>query len=206
VFATSLNYGGICLDPPGTLSVRMDSIGTAHAWPTGAAQDRRAWLEILAYDADNQIVFHTGTLPDGTPLPDGMDPEQLDDPNLFGLWDRAVKDDGSPAHLFWEIARIDSQTSQLLRPPVTLDKNSPMFDHSSTAMFHVEGVAPMIDHIAARIRIRPLSYGLLEELKAQGDLAADAVTVVPTLDILGTQHTWQNDPTTWQPGTRCSRH
>jgi hypothetical protein len=205
-FASNVNYGGICLDPTGVLSVRMDSIGTAHSWPTGAAQDRRAWLEVLAFDSMNNVVFHTGTLDDGKPLPDGMDPEDLHDPKLFGLWDRAVKDDGSPAHLFWEIARIDSQTSQLLRPPVTLDKNSPMFDHSSTAMFHVEGVAPTIARITARIRIRPLSYGLLAELKAQGDLAADAVTVVPTLDILGTQHTWQNDPTTWQPGTRCSRH
>ncbi|HEX3757065.1 MAG TPA: multiheme c-type cytochrome [Kofleriaceae bacterium] len=203
VFATSLNYGGICLDPPGTLSVRMDSIGTAHAWPTGAAQDRRAWLEILAYDADNQIVFHTGTLPDGTPLPDGMDPEQLDDPNLFGLWDRAVKDDGTPAHMFWDIAQT---TPQLLKPPVTLDKNSKLFDHSSTQPFHVEGVFTRIDHITARIRIRPLSYGLIADLVGSGDLPAGAVTTLPTLDILGTQHTWQADPATHQMGTNCSKH
>jgi hypothetical protein len=135
-----------------------------------------------------------------------MDPEQLADPDLFGLWDRAVKDDGSPAHMFWDIARIDSQTSQLLRPPVTLDKNSPLFDHSSTATFHVEGVVSSIDHITARIRIRPLSYGLIADLVGSGDLAADAVPRLPTLDILGTQHTWQADPATHQPGTRCSRH
>jgi hypothetical protein len=206
LFATNINYGGICVDPPGVLSVRMDSIGTAHSWPTGAAQDRRAWLEVVAFDAANQVVFHTGTLADGAPLPDGMDPEQLADPDLFGLWDRAVKDDGSPAHMFWDIARIDSQTSKLLRPPVTLDKNSPLFDHSSTAMFHVEGVVSAIDHITARLRIRPLSYGLIADLVGSGDLAADAVPRLPTLDILGTQHTWTNDSATWQPGTRCSRH
>jgi hypothetical protein len=206
VFATNLQYGGICVDPPGVLSVRMDSIGTAHDWPTGAAQDRRAWLEVVAFDAMNNVVFHTGTLADGTPLPDGMDPEQLADPNLFGLWDRAVKDDGSPAHMFWDIARIDSQASQLLRPPVTLDKNSPQFDHSSTAMFRVEGVLTSIDHITARIRIRPLSYALLADLVGSGDLATGAVTRLPTLDILGTQHTWQKDVATHQPGTNCSRH
>jgi hypothetical protein len=207
-FATNVNYGGICLEPTGVLSVRMDSIGTAHSWPTGAAQDRRAWLEVVAFDASGAVVFHTGTVDDGkgTPLPDGMDPEDLRDPNLFGLWDRAVKDDGSPAHMFWDIAKIDSQTSQLLRPPVTLDKNSPLFDHSSTAMFHVEGVAGTIKRITARIRIRPLSHALLKDLRDTGDLAADAVTQVPTLDILGTQHEWQNDPASWQPGTRCSRH
>ncbi len=200
-FATNLQYGGICVDPPGVLSVRMDSIGTAHDWPTGAAQDRRAWLEVVAYAA-NKVVFHSGTMADGTPLLDGMDPEQLADPDLFGLWDRAFKDDGSPTHMFWDIARVDSQ---LLRPPVTLDKNSPLFDHSSTAMFHVEGVL-RIDRITAAIRIRPLSYALLADLVGSGDLAAGAVPRLPTLDILGTQHTWNADPATHQPSTNCSLH
>jgi hypothetical protein len=202
-FATNLQYGGICVDPPGILSVRMDSIGTAHAWPSGAAQDRRAWLEVVAYDAASRAVFHTGTLADGTPLPDGMDPEQLSDPNLFGLWDRAFKDDGSPAHFFWDIARVDSR---LLRPPVTLDKNSPLFDHSSTAMFHVEGIAGTIDHITARIRIRPLTYALLGDLVSSGDLAAGVASRMQTLDILGTQRTWSADPATHKPGTNCSLH
>jgi hypothetical protein len=205
-FATNLQYGGICLDPlsGGILSVRMDSIGTAHDWPTGAAQDRRAWLEVVAYDAMNTVVFHSGTLADGTPLPDGMDPEQLADPNLFGLWDRAFKSDGSPAHMFWDIAQLDSR--QLLRPPVTLDKNSPLFDHSTTKAFPVQGVLGSIDHITARIRIRPLSYALLADLVGSGDLAAGAVPRLPTLDILGTQHTWQADPATHQPNTNCSLH
>jgi hypothetical protein len=204
-FASNVQYGGICLDPlnGGTLSVRMDSIGTAHGWPTGAAQDRRAWLEVVAYDAGNRVVFHSGTLADGTPLPDGMDPEQLADPNLFGMWDRAFKDDGSPAHMFWDIAQLDS--GQLLRPPVTLDKNSKLFDHSTTRMFLVPGLVGSIDHITARIRIRPLSYGLLADLVGSGDLAAGAVTSLPTLDV-GTQHVWNADPATHQPGTNCSLH
>ena len=202
-FASNLQYGGICVDPPGVLSVRMDSIGTAHDWPTGAAQDRRAWLEVVAYDASNNVVFHSGTLDDGTPLPDGMDPEDLDDPNLFGLWDRAFNDKNMLEHMFWKIARVDSQ---LLRPPVTLDKNSPLFDHSSTKIFPVQGVIGRIDHITARIRIRPLSYGLLHDLMISGDLADGAVPRLPTLDILGTQRTWTADPATHQPNTNCSLH
>jgi hypothetical protein len=204
-FASNLQYGGICLDPleGGILSVRMDSIGTAHAWPTGAAQDRRAWLEVVAYDASNNAVFHSGTLDDGTPLPDGMDPEDLKDPDLFGLWDRAFNDQNQLEHMFWNIVRVDSQ---LLQPPVTLDKNSPLFDHSSTKKFPVPGVIGRIDHITARIRIRPLSYALLGDLVGSGDLAAGAVPRLPTLDILGTQHTWTADPATHQPGTNCSLH
>lgn len=186
-FASNVQAGGICLDPPGVLSVRMDSISIAHAWPSGAAQDRRAWLEVVASDAGGKPLFTSGTLPDGSPLPDGMDPEQLADPNLLGLWDRAFKDDGSPAHFFWDIARVDSK---LLRSPVTLDKNSPAFDHSTIAKFDVAASISSIDRITARIRIRPLSYALLDDLVASGDLDAAVASRLPTLDILGTQSTW----------------
>jgi hypothetical protein len=172
--------GGICLDPPGLLSVRIDSIGTAHGWPSGAAQDRRAWLELTASGASGTIL-QTGM------VSDGMDPEQLADPNLFGLWDRTFKDDGTPAHFFWEVARVDSK---LLRPPVTLDKNSPAFDHSSTVTFNAGAGFTMIDTITARIRIRPLSYALLDDLVSSGDLAPAVVGQLRTLDILGAQSTW----------------
>jgi hypothetical protein len=178
--------GGICLDPPGTLSVRMDSIGTAHKWPSGAAQDRRAWLEVIAFDKDGKDVFHRGL------VPDELDPEDViaTEPDLFGLWDRTFKDDGTPAHFFWDVARVESQ---LLRPPVTLDKNSPAFDHSSTATFGVQDVFSQIDHITARVRIRPLSHAVLDDLVGSGDLEAATAGQLPTLDILGATSIWTFD-------------
>jgi Cytochrome c554 and c-prime len=173
--------GGICLDPPGRLTVRLDSIGTGHKWPSGAAQDRRAWLEVIAYDAASAIVFQSGV------VPDGMDPEQLGDPNLFGLWDRTFKDDGTPAHFFWDVATVDSK---LLRAPVTLDKNSPAFDHSTTVSFTIGAAYTTIDRITARVRIRPLSYAMLADLVGSGDLAAATASQLRTLDIFGTTSAW----------------
>jgi nitrate/TMAO reductase-like tetraheme cytochrome c subunit len=182
---STVQPGGICLDPPGTLSIRLDSIGTAHMWPSGAAQDRRAWLEVIAYqsvdDNPNAIVFQSGN------VPEGMDPEQINDPNLFGLWDRTFKDDGTPAHFFWDVATVDSK---LLRAPVTLDKNSPAFDHSSTVRFTLGAAYTTVDHITARVRIRPLAYALLDDLVRSGDLAAATASQMRTLDILGTQSVW----------------
>lgn len=110
----------------GQITVRVDSFGTGHAWPSGAAQDRRTWLELVVYDAAGAVIFQSGV------VPDGMDPEEIGDPNLFGFWDRTFKADGTPSHFFWDVARIDSQ---LLRPPVTLDKSDPAFDHSTTKVF-----------------------------------------------------------------------
>src|SRR5262249_11559060 len=118
--------GGICLDPPGIISVRIDNVGSGHAWPSGAAFDRRAWLEAIAYRADNSIVFQSGV------VPDGMDPEDVadTDTNLLGMWDRVYKDDNTPAQFFWDIARSDP--SFLLKPAVTNVIGDPGYDHSLT--------------------------------------------------------------------------
>jgi hypothetical protein len=177
-------HGGICVTPNagGQITVRIDSRGTGHMWPSGAAQDRRAWLELIAYDASNTVVFQSGV------VPDDKDPEEINDPNLFGMWDRAMKDDGTEAHFFWEVAT--EQTNFLIKPPVTLDQNDPAFDHSTTATFNVPGAQSTIDHITARVRIRPLSLQMLDDLVSSGDLDATIASQIKTLDIPGTQRTW----------------
>lgn len=171
--------GGICLDPPGVLSVRIDSLNLGHSFPSGAAFDRRVWLEVTAYRADNSIVFQSGK------VPDGVDPE-VADPNVFGLWDRAFKADNSEAHFFWEIARIDSK---LLKGSVTFDQNDPAFDHSVTARFNVPSMNE-ITRIEAAVHIRPLPFSTLQKLVDSGDLAADILGKVPTLSPMSARSTW----------------
>ncbi len=187
--------GGICVTPVngGMITVRVDSRGTGHMWPSGAAQDRRAWLEVIAYDASNTVVFQSGV------VPDDKDPEEINDPNLFGLWDKTTKDDGTPAHFFWDVANVESH---LIKPPVTLDQNSPAFDHSTTAMFNVPGATSQIDHITARIRIRPLALRVLDDLVSSGDLDAAVASQVKTLEIAGTQRTWSK--ATARPADGCN--
>ena len=90
--------------------------------------------------------------------PTAIDPEEIGDPNLFGLWDRTFKADGTPAHFFWEVATVDSQ---LLTGTVTFDPNDPRFDHSQTATFTNIADYASIDRIEARIRIRPLPFAML---------------------------------------------
>jgi len=177
--------GGICVTPVGggQLTVRMDTRGTGHTFPSGAAHDRRAWLEVIAYDASNTVVFSSGV------VPDNMDPEDIADPNLVAMWDHTTQADGSPSHFFWDIAHTDA--SKLLRPPVTLDPNNPAFDHSTTASFNVGALASQFDHITARVRIRALPHKLLADLVAGGDLDASFAASPPaTLDIAGTLRHW----------------
>ena len=173
--------GGICVEQAGggVLTVRMDSINIAHAWPSGAAQDRRAWLEVIAYDASNAVVFQSGV------VADNMDPEELEmsDPNLVEIWDKTFDDSGMPAEFFWDVASHDA--SGVLKPPITLDKNSPAFDHSLTKTFQLGALINQFDHITARVRIRPLPFKLLH------DLGLDALAPQnKTLDIVAATKTW----------------
>ena len=174
--------GGICLDPPGTLTVRVDSFNVGHSFPSGAAFDRRVWLEVTAYDANDQIVFQRGA------VPDGMDPEQLGEPDLFGLWARAKNGQGLGAHFFWEIASIDPNPLHVLPGPVTFDENDPRFDHSRTATFPNVPNIQAIERIEARLRMRALSYELIRLLEESGDLAPGFADKLPTLEVQ--QSTW----------------
>ena len=175
--------GGICLDQPATgqLSIRMDTIQIGHFFPSGAAQDRRAWLEVIAYDASGNILFQTGN------VPDGMDPEEINDPNLVGFWDRTFKADNTPAHFFWDVATVQSK---LLKPPVTTVTTDPMYDHSTTATFNVGPIEANIDKITARIRVRPFAYSVLDQLVQSGDLDPAIASKLHTLDSVGGHAVW----------------
>jgi hypothetical protein len=155
--------GGICLDPPGTLTVRMVTGTPGHMYPSGAAQDRRTWLELIAYDSNNNILFQSGTVADGT------DPDPAADPSLIGFWDRTYQDSGMPAHFFWDVATVQSK---LLLPPVTFDPSVMGYDHSTTATFNLGPQYTNIEKITARLRTRPLPFATLDELVSTGDLDA----------------------------------
>ena len=172
--------GGICLDQPGLLSVRIDSLNLGHSFPSGSAFDRRVWVEVTAYRTDNSIVFQSGK------TPDGVDPE-VADPNVFGMWDRAFKSDGTPAHFFWDVATVDS--SKLLKGSLTFDQNDAAFDHSVTARFNVPSMGE-IDRIEAQVWVRPLPFETLHQLVASGDLAPEVLTQLKTLKPKYAKSTW----------------
>jgi hypothetical protein len=87
--------GGICVLPNGDLTVRVDSIGTGHMWPSGATQDRRAWLEVRAFDAETggTEMFSSGV------VADDVDPPPVGDA-LLGFWDETFRADNTQAHFF----------------------------------------------------------------------------------------------------------
>ena len=186
--------GGICLDQPGVLTVRVDSLSVGHSFPSGAAQDRRVWLQVIAYDASNNVVYQRGVVPNGTD-PEAVNDSSLQcsnglmDPRCATFYDKTTKSDGSPAHFFWEVANVESK---LIRPAITLDQNSPAYDHSSTITYDVGASFSNIDRIEAKLWLRPLPFSALDELIATGDLAASVRDELekPEATMLVASSTW----------------
>lgn len=172
----------LCVLPTngGEITVRLDAIGVGHAWPSGAAHDRRAWVEVIAYDNEGRRLFSSGE------VPDDKDPEEIGDRHLFGLWDRAYDERNQPAKFFWEVARVDSM---LLRPTVTLDRFDPRFDHSTTKSYPLGALRPQVARVTMRVLIRPLPLRLLDALVQDG-LPAAVKAELPTLELRGTRLEW----------------
>jgi nitrate/TMAO reductase-like tetraheme cytochrome c subunit len=188
--------GGICVNSGegGQITVRVDTINLGHSFPSGASQDRRMWVETVAYDVNNNVIFSSGV------VPPGMDPEQINDPQLFGLWDRIFKQDNSIAHFFWEIARIDSQ---LLKPPVTNDITDPRVDHSTTKSYKITGMQNIVERVTTRIYLRALPYEVVDDLIGSGDLAAGIRDQIQTLEIPGGRREWRKADR--DPGSGCCK-
>jgi hypothetical protein len=56
--------------------------------------------------------------------------------------------------------------------------------------FVIGPVYSQIDHIAARVRIRPLGFAIVKDLIASSDLDASVMTQLKTHDLAGTVRHW----------------
>jgi len=178
----------LCVLPAdgGRIDYRLDDVGAGHMFPSGATVDRRAWVEIVAYDDVGAVLYSSGLLPAGQPY---LDPEELGDPDLWQLGTRALDDQGQPTELFWRIASIDHPGSLLL-PAVTTDPQDPRYYHAIERSFPVPGLVPSIARITARVLIRPVPMRLVEELYGSGHLAEDLRPQVPLHVVEGSVLEW----------------
>ncbi|MBK9029981.1 MAG: hypothetical protein IPL61_01360 [Myxococcales bacterium] len=173
--------GRLCVLPVdgGRIDYRLDNVGGGHMFPSGATADRRAWIEIVAYDAAGAVVFASGLVPAATPQ---LDPEDLGDPNLWRLDTDARDASGNRTEKFWSIATIDHPGS-LLPPAVTTDPSDPRFYHAVERSFPVPGLIAQITRVTARVRIRPIPMALAGELFDSGHLAVDVRPMIPTHEV-----------------------
>lgn len=164
------------------VEVYLENIAAGHLAPSGAAHDRRMWVELVAYAGD-EVVYSSGVVDDETPV------LEVEDDDLWRLGDRGFDADGQETHIFWEVAQVESTALPASTP---LLPGSPGFVNPHVGKrYVVVGETP--DRITMRVRIRPIGLDILEDLVASGDLAASIMAAMPTFDLAATVLTWTAD-------------
>ncbi|MEZ4439936.1 MAG: multiheme c-type cytochrome [Polyangiaceae bacterium] len=167
--------GQMCIPPPlaeTTVEVTLENAFAGHSFPSGAAHDRRAWLELVVYDETEQVIFETGVI-----AADEATAEVADD-NLWLLRDHVRKADGSDAHMFWEVASVESE---LLDQAAT---SGPGVVHAKTRTFTIPLSAGLPARATMRVLMRPLGLEVLADLVQSGHLDPSIPDVVPTFEVI----------------------
>jgi hypothetical protein len=173
--------------PTGVVAeVTLDDAFAGHSFPSGAAQDRRAWLELIAYRGGMQ-VFSSGVVADKKAV------TSITDPNLWLLRDKIFGTDGKEVHLFWQAASYEADH---LTAAITSDPKDPKFFHSVTKTIPLP--IPPPDRVTMRVRMRPMDFDLLDDLVASKDLDPAVLDRLPTYELGGTKREWTMDG-----GFRC---
>lgn len=171
-FLASSLLAELCVSETGLIELTLENVGSGHHWPSGAAHDREAWIELVAYGADPSTpVFETGT-----------HPERLDGAAV--LKDSVIDSAGEPAHMFWDVAGLERTTTipgVITRDPLDRDFHA----ERRVLRFDSERADwPSIERVELRVRVRPIALAVLEDLVDSGHLEAAVLDEMPVLDVL----------------------
>jgi hypothetical protein len=183
----SINVGTLAADDPIGMrfTVTLET-GAGHSQPSGSSQDRRLWLEAIAYDAAGKVILQSGRIAD-----DAVEEQSQEspgyDPALAMLRDHIYDAQAQEVHMFWEAAPSskypNGYRSNVLPGPTT-------FNLHNTKLFKYVAPGPAA-RFTLRLRMRPVGMDILQSLVASGDLDP----AVP-----GKMQTFTFGEATWQAG------
>jgi hypothetical protein len=155
------------------IEVILDNVAAGHAFPSGSAQDRRLWVELIA-EAAGEVIYSSGKVPVGTPVATSTDPD------LWLIRDCLADESGRKTHMFWEATEY---ASNLLPAQATFDRSDPAFYKSHVfAAYPGDGsVLPMPDRVELNVYLEPFGLEIFDELVATGDLTDVAGTSLEAL-------------------------
>jgi hypothetical protein len=167
----------LCVVPSASslaVTVTVENLRIGHAWPSGATQNRRAWLELVGYRA-GAVVYRSGVVADGQAVTSAADPP------LLLLREQLFDDAGAPAPFMWSAVRAEES----LLASATADPGNAV--RTATAALDAT-----IDEVTARVLIRPVDRDVTDLLVASGDLSP-ATPTSPTFEVRATDLEWTAD-------------
>lgn len=175
---------------PTEVEVTLQNVAAGHSFPSGAAHDRRAWVELIARKA-GQVVYQSGVVGEDQAV------AELDDPDLWLLRDRVFDAKYKVVHMFWDIEKLVSEL--LPGPPKGTAAGASGADTRRSRVYTLP-TAP--DEIAMRVRLRPMGLDVLHDLEASGDLDPIHRKAMPTFDLKGTTLLWRADLAVSKPNAK----
>jgi hypothetical protein len=169
------------LDPTrAAVHVTIDNAAAGHNFPSGVAHDRRAWVELTAWQGET-VIYRSGAVPEGTPVTQAAH----EDRDLWLFRDEGKDASGHETNMFWDIATITPRT---IPAQVTADPSDPRY-YSSHAFRRfprdpAQAIEGAPDRVSVTVRVRPIGLDVIDDLIASGHLDADYRTAIPTLDLL----------------------
>jgi hypothetical protein len=175
-----------------TVQVILDNVASGHAWPSGAAQDRRAWVELTAYSGDTPI-YQSGVVPMGSHVND------LQDPDIWIMRDCMVGSGDTEVHTFWDA--VSNESSQL-PAQITFDRTDPNFYKSHIVQTYPRATTALSaypDRVTMSLHIESFGKDAFDDLMNSSDSARQ--TLAPYADTLpsftiGTEVDWTPDTAT----------
>ena len=173
----------LCVLPSNEVIVTLET-NIGHAWPSGATQDRRAWVELVA-TRDDGPLFESGVIAEGEWVDKPRMAEDYD-PNLWQLRDRLYNAQAEPTHMFWEAAPSteypEGYDGQLLPPPPP----DVLVGHTLERNYVLPGPP---DEVRMALHIRPMGLDVIDDLIESGDLEDETLrdrieTFTPALSVL----------------------
>jgi Cytochrome c554 and c-prime len=157
----------LCVRGTGTnanLVVVVDNVASGHKWPSGAAQDRRAWFEVAAF-AKGRELYRSGSVAAGS------DPDPALDPDLWLVSDCMLDGAGDSVSKMWAAEAIDSN---LIPGQLTFDKSSPLFYQTHVMRSFPKNPLASLPSFPERatldVHLRPFPLALFDELFAEPSL------------------------------------
>lgn len=162
--------------------VTIDNTGVGHSFPSGAAQDRRLWVELRAWVGET-VVFSSGSVTPQQPL------DLAGDPGLFVLRDDLFDANDQPTAFVWQARRVEPH---LLGPrpgaggPIDAASIDPQ---SRTHRYGLGATVP--DSVEAVVHVRPFALDVLRELVDSQLLDAQILASAPTLTLETSRRRWR---------------
>lgn len=170
--------GTICVDDVARrITVALDNVAVGHSWPSGASQDRRAWVEVTAYAGD-QVVYRSG-------LEAGEIPENAADPDLWLMRDCIFDENQQEAHMFWQAASLTSNALPGSVRPVLTDQTSFTRSHLKRVYPVAAAFTTAPDRITLQVYLKAIGDDVLTSLVESHDLDASLAAAVPRYQLGG---------------------